>query len=255
LDLHTTERAIEVARQRNISFKSPVSFKDHPSNLVPDITIAALSGISTPGNVYLSLDLFIRYQLFSVEFFHKDDVQMFREIGVGCCLIGEALMKSADPKQTIRQLLCERSDTTSTERQVLVKCCGITSKDDAEVAVQNGADLVGIIFAPKSARCVTNAQAKEIVIAVRKYGERFVQSGEKDSGISTSEISIKLKQEMETLLSSSPTPKIWFSELGKRIKKITRRQPLVVGVFQDQSPDEVTKTALNYLFHLNIYIY
>lgn len=44
-----------------------------------------------------------------------------------------------------------------------VKICGITRRQDAEFAIENGADALGLVFYPASPRAVTIAQAKEIV--------------------------------------------------------------------------------------------
>jgi phosphoribosylanthranilate isomerase len=46
---------------------------------------------------------------------------------------------------------------------IKVKICGITTLDDAQVAVDAGADMVGFIFYPPSPRYVTPAQAQAIV--------------------------------------------------------------------------------------------
>ena len=44
-----------------------------------------------------------------------------------------------------------------------VKICGITTRDDAHVAVEAGAEMIGLIFYPPSPRYVTPEQAYRIV--------------------------------------------------------------------------------------------
>ncbi len=43
-----------------------------------------------------------------------------------------------------------------------VKICGITQKEDAQMAVDAGVDAIGLVFYEKSPRFVTNSQATEI---------------------------------------------------------------------------------------------
>ncbi|MDX1569258.1 MAG: phosphoribosylanthranilate isomerase [Xanthomonadales bacterium] len=50
-----------------------------------------------------------------------------------------------------------------TERRVRVKVCGVTRPEDARLAVELGADAVGIIMAERSPRCV----ARDTAMAVR----------------------------------------------------------------------------------------
>jgi len=44
-----------------------------------------------------------------------------------------------------------------------VKICGITRRQDAEFAVEMGADALGLVFYPPSPRAVSIAQAREII--------------------------------------------------------------------------------------------
>ncbi len=57
-----------------------------------------------------------------------------------------------------------------------IKICGIRDKAHALAAVEAGADLIGLVFAP-SPRQVTPAQAGEIVSAVKKCSEATVIVG------------------------------------------------------------------------------
>jgi len=53
------------------------------------------------------------------------------------------------------------------QQNVFVKICGITNAEDAKIAVEAGADLLGFIFYPKSSRYVTAEQVAEIIRIIR----------------------------------------------------------------------------------------
>lgn len=52
--------------------------------------------------------------------------------------------------------------------RVLVKVCGVRTPDDAQVAAEIGANLIGLVFAPSSRR-VTIKTAAQIVVALRSH--------------------------------------------------------------------------------------
>ena len=94
--------------------------------------------------------------------------------------------------------------------------------DDVRAALQAGANLIGVIFATKSPRKASVDQAADIVAAVRQYGER------------TGSVDLSIPKE------EGQRAQEWFSKCAQVLKRVTTRQPLVVGVFQDQPIDEVT---------------
>ena len=216
LDLDTTARAISVAEARGLSWRpvDPLS-----GTRPPDVTVAALSGITS-----------------------AEDVSGFRDVGVGCCLVGETLMKSADPGATITSFLKGgRLDSVGAgsdgdgfgggaggvRPRTLVKVCGLSRPQDASAALSAGTSLLGVIFA-KSPRTATIDQARDIVQTVRKYGERST--------------AITFSTELAAMRASPGgqlSPRDWFSRGADLLRVTTLRRPLVVGVFQDQSAEEI----------------
>ena len=53
----------------------------------------------------------------------------------------------------------------SAEKSIQVKICGLTDARTAAECVALGVDALGLVFYPKSPRCVSDAQAKEIAAA------------------------------------------------------------------------------------------
>jgi phosphoribosylanthranilate isomerase len=50
-----------------------------------------------------------------------------------------------------------------------VKICGITSRQDAQLAVRHGADALGLVFYPPSPRCVSVEAARDIVAGLPPF--------------------------------------------------------------------------------------
>jgi len=206
LDLSQTEKIADELTRRGLTFHHD---KCTTALNKPEITLCALSGMS-----------------------NAHDVQRYRAAGVGMCLIGESLMRASDPFLAIKGLCLDpvdyaNSQATSggayTSGMKVVKVCGITNAEDALVACRSGANLIGVIFAEKSKRKVTNEQAKEIVSAVQKFGERYGQA--------------KVFAVEEN---GSAIPRL-ISKAS--VLERASRIPLVVGVFQNQPLDVVKHTV------------
>jgi len=199
MDLTTTQHVAEQLKDRGLKYH-------HSEGEAADYTVCALSGMST------SLD-----------------VDRYRGPGVAMCLIGESLMRAADPSAAIASLCLHPDDFEKqnasgsaggayTAGTKLVKVCGITNADDALAACRAGANLIGVIFAPKSKRCVTPEQASEVVKVVRNFGER--------SGQTVLSIPGTVDQ---------PLPRLVVS--ARALEEAASRRPMVVGVFQNQDPE------------------
>jgi anthranilate synthase/indole-3-glycerol phosphate synthase/phosphoribosylanthranilate isomerase len=194
MDLQTTEHVSEILSTQGCNF--------HHNNASSKYTICSLSGMSS-----------------------AFDVDRYRKINVGMCLIGESLMRAADPQVAIANLCLDPKEFASSQNLAggaytkgtkIVKICGVTNDEDALVACQASANLIGVIFVPKSKRCVSKEQAKSVVEAVRAFGER----------INSTVLSIsKQESALNQLVANA------------RVLEDASRRPLVVGVFQNQEPE------------------
>ncbi|KAI5787163.1 indole-3-glycerol phosphate synthase-domain-containing protein [Geopyxis carbonaria] len=109
------------------------------------VTLCALSGIST-----------------------RADVERYEADGVGAVLVGESLMRAgADVSSFIATLLgSDAPSASSANEEVLVKICGTRSVPAAKVAVESGADMIGIILVEGAKRAVDTATQKAISVVV-----------------------------------------------------------------------------------------
>ncbi|KAG8932616.1 bifunctional tryptophan synthase trp1 [Tulasnella sp. 419] len=161
-----------------------------------DVTLCALSGISS-----------------------REDVQKFVAGGVGAVLVGESLMRAPDPSLFIQQLLDQPAlAPQSIDGLTLVKICGIRDKATALVAVEAGADMIGLVFAPQSKRSISIETAKEVVHTLREFRRGKPSIDQSSAGDFDGQSWFALKS------SSFPPPS---------------SRPLVVGVFQGQSLKEI----------------
>ena len=103
-----------------------------------------------------------------------DDLARLRAAGFDAFLIGESLMREADPGAGLRRLLggMRRERRRESRPIVRVKICGVTNWADARLAVDLGADALGFNFYPPSPRSVSPAAAWEIIRRLAADGER-----------------------------------------------------------------------------------
>ncbi|MCJ1432783.1 bifunctional tryptophan synthase trp1 [Xylographa pallens] len=110
-------------------------------NVSPSTIVCALSGISGP-----------------------EDVRAYKSHGVRGVLVGEALMRSSNVNMFVSNLLgslIEHSDS-NVQSEILVKICGTRTPEAARVAIEAGADMVGIILVEGRSRYVTPKVAATI---------------------------------------------------------------------------------------------
>ncbi|KAL7539720.1 hypothetical protein ACHAXR_009563 [Thalassiosira sp. AJA248-18] len=216
LDLAQTEKVAEELTKRGLSFHHDAcaaekNGDDKPTT--PQVALCALSGMSS-----------------------AHDVDRYRKVGVGMCLIGESLMRASDPSLAIQGLCLNPKDYAASQSisggaytggTKIIKVCGITKPDDALAACRAGASLIGVIFAQKSKRKVSNEQAKEIVNAVRKFGER------------SDRVTVDI---IDGTTTNNSSPVSTLVAKSRALEKASQR-PLVVGVFQN-SPLELVKETV-----------
>ena len=180
------------------------------SSMIPkDIFLVALSGIAC-----------------------RADVINYTNAGARGILVGEALMKSKDKINFIRELKGITTDITSKPTQppvpiprgpTLCKICGITNLDDATTAMEAGADFIGMIFA-RSPRQVDFMQASEIISQIKG----------KDTSVRPIVLPI-MKPNEDPVMHAQ----VLLSQIS--YMKSLRRSPFFVGVFSDHSVAQINR--------------
>lgn len=168
-----------------------------------DVILCALSGIST-----------------------ADDVKRYTAEGIGAVLIGESLMRSRDVAGFIRDLFSIPDLPSSIPywrtKRPLVKVCGVRSESEAVAIAEAGADMLGVILVPDSKRRISLERARDISSAIRSLRA----STEHDPS-----------PPEPALGESTPWLTMHANKLTSSLIRVSR--PIVVGVFQDASLDEV----------------
>jgi anthranilate synthase/indole-3-glycerol phosphate synthase/phosphoribosylanthranilate isomerase len=151
------------------------------------------------------------------------DVAPYLRNGVGAVLVGEALMRAQDTATFIRELLGgSQPITKSRPSSLLVKICGTRKAETALEAIKAGADLIGMILVPGRGRHVPHKDAIEISKVVHST-------------------SLTTESTSKDMIGSQATD---FFETAA--SKISSHRPLLVGVFQNQSLEEVMELQKAY---------
>ncbi|KAG0358983.1 anthranilate synthase component II [Gamsiella multidivaricata] len=161
----------------------------------------------------------------------REDVERYVEQGVAGVLVGEALMLSKDKRAFIRGLLGLKAEEE--QSKVLVKICGVQTIDAALQAADSGADLIGMIFAEGSKRQVKLPVAAEIVEAVREYANATAAADGDDLQGPHGALNGK---------TDGVANEDWFQMHARRAER-NPRKPMLVGVFRDQSLEEITRVV------------
>lgn len=111
------------------------------------------------------------------------DVEAYQRNGVKAVLVGEALMRASDPAVFIDDLLgaSTRSRPTKSGKDVLVKICGTRTSEAARIAIEAGADLIGMILVEGRRRYVPHEIALNISKIVHEVRKPPRQIDETDS--------------------------------------------------------------------------
>ena len=95
----------------------------------------------------------------------------WRAVGLDAALVGEALMRSADPAAAARAFVAAGSvprDGAAEARQPLVKICGITDSEGAYAAIRAGADAIGLNLVPGTPRALALPEAAWLAALIRE---------------------------------------------------------------------------------------
>ena len=154
------------------------------------------------------------------------DVEAYQKNGVGAVLVGEALMRARDPAVFIRELLGSEPIVKSAPGSLLVKICGTRKVESALAAIEAGADLIGMILVPGRGRHVPY---KDAIAISRAVHEARVTTG--------NVVSDRLSSQASDFFANAAL-------------NVSSHRPLLVGVFQNQSLEEVLE--LQKLYELDI---
>jgi tryptophan synthase beta subunit len=98
-------------------------------------------------------------------------IRAWRTLGFDAALVGETLVRSADPIAAARSLVeagAQPDDAVEGARAPLVKICGITDAAGVEAAIRAGADALGLNLVPGTPRALELDEAVELARLARR---------------------------------------------------------------------------------------
>lgn len=159
------------------------------------------------------------------------DIQSYLKNGVRAILVGEALMRSENHTELVRELFGEcELPVKSVPKPLLVKVCGTRKAEVAAEAIKAGANMIGIILVPERSRRVSHEDAMKISEVVHM-----------------SRLSTNSCNETAFVKTSETQASDFFAN---SIDQISSNYPHLVGVFQNQPLEEILR--LQKLYRLNI---
>jgi tryptophan synthase beta chain/phosphoribosylanthranilate isomerase len=94
----------------------------------------------------------------------------WRAVGYDAALVGEALMRSADPGAAAAAFVAAGAfpdDPAVADRLPLVKICGVTDGHGIQAAIRAGADAIGLNLVPGTPRVLSLAEATDLARLAR----------------------------------------------------------------------------------------
>jgi tryptophan synthase beta subunit len=95
----------------------------------------------------------------------------WRAVGFDAALIGEALMRSADPAAAARAFVAAGafpSDPAVADRTPFVKICGVVDANGIQAALRAGADAIGLNLVPGTPRALSHDEAAALAELTRR---------------------------------------------------------------------------------------
>ncbi|KAI4221943.1 MAG: hypothetical protein L6R36_006522 [Xanthoria steineri] len=144
------------------------------------------------------------------------DVEAYSKNGVGAVLVGEALMRASDTAAFVQDLLggSIANGVSLAEHDFMVKICGTRSSEAARVAIEAGADFIGIILVEGRRRCVS----QDTALAISHVCKTTTKSIPRKTPGATSKTAAAIE---------------YFEHTANNLRQQDRA--LLVGVFQNQS--------------------